>query len=125
MVPCSIGDWEVLEHVKVIAFEGHILSLEPVLEDWKPIILVQFVRDESYKTARIIEFKNNKLSASIIFTNWHRSTGLSMNGPHEIGELETGEKISLFISHQYMEEENGIESHSLEFQFMKGGEYDF
>ncbi|RPA58884.1 hypothetical protein EGC86_18475 [Shewanella frigidimarina] len=121
----SIGGWEIFDHIKVIAFEGSVLAFYPSIEEWEPLIQVKFTRDEKAAPGRILRFNSNEESASLEFTNWHLNEKLTMNGPHEIGQLESGEKVSLFITHQYIEEEEGIEAHSLEFQFMSGGEDEF
>lgn len=123
----SSGDFEILDHVKVIGFETEVLSIHPKLEEWEPWIQISFSRDLRREPGRMIRFESNEYTAVLQFRNWHLSTKKTLHGPYEIGELRNGEKVSLFIAHEYIGDDDGasLEAHSVELQFMKGGEDDF
>jgi len=126
-VVASSGKFEILDHVKVIGFESEILSIHPNLEGWKPWIQISFDRDIRNESRRMIKLTNSDYTATLQFQNWHLSDKKTLHGPYEIGELEGGEKISLFIAHEFIDDDKGrsLEAHSVELQFMKGGEDDF
>ncbi|EGR0316187.1 hypothetical protein EIC00_20655 [Vibrio parahaemolyticus] len=124
MAHCQCGDFEVLEHVKVIAFESESLFVTPELEEWRPNIQIIFKRSGRNEKARMLQFFNHYDTAVLEFTNWHSSEKKSMLGPYEIGELPSGEKVSVFIVHEFIDDDP-FPTHSMELQFMKGGEDDF
>ncbi|WP_333014571.1 hypothetical protein [Vibrio vulnificus] len=127
MAVSSSGDIDILDHVKVIGFETEVLSIQPRLEEWEPWIQISFDRNSLQEPGRMIRFKNNEYSAVLQFSNWHLSNKKTLHGPYEIGELRNGEKVSLFIAHEFIGDDGGssLEAHSVELQFMKGGEDEF
>lgn len=127
MAHSSSGDFDVLDHVKVIGFESDVLSIFPKLEEWEPWIQISFDRDQEREPGRMLSFENNETTAILQFFNWHCSSKKTLHGPYEIGELESGDKVTLFIAHEYIDSDDGasIEAHSVELQFMRGGENEF
>ncbi|MBU2907874.1 hypothetical protein BCU30_021805 [Vibrio lentus] len=124
MAYCQCGDFVVLEHVKVIAFESEPLFITPSLEGWNPNIQIMFSRDRKNEKGRLLEFFNHHDTAVLQFTNWHSYSKKSLLGPYELGESPSGSKISVFIVHEFIDEEP-FPTHSIELQFMEGGEDDF
>ena len=127
MAISSLGEFDILDHVNLIGFETEVLSIHPSLEEWRPWIQIQFKRNFRREPGQMISFDSREHAAVLVFENWHLSTTKTLHGPFEIGELIGGEKVSLFIAHEFIGDDDGssLEAHSVELQFMKGGEDEF